>query len=125
MPGGAIVPFGEDKKPPKPSSALALALADQQKAYAKKYEALDDEIPDDIKDEALTSRVKHKFSDDPNWMVDGITGACVCVVPIYLAVSFACVCAAALRGRLHQRQQQQLRFTPHFAYFASFFSSFS
>ena len=85
MPSGEIVPVGEEKeKSEKPQSALALALADQAKTYAKKYDKLEDEIVDTVVDEDLTRSVKHKFSDDPNWMVDGIVGTCavwVCIVP--------------------------------------------
>ena len=84
MPGGEIVPVEEEKKPEKPKSALALALADQAKVYAKRYEKLDDDIVNDITDNDLTKRVKHKFSDDPNWMVDSIVGTCViwvCILP--------------------------------------------
>lgn len=73
MPGGEIVPVGDKEKAP---SALAIGLADQQKLYAQRYEELDDEISDGVTETVPTDRLKHMFSDEPNWMVDGITGAC-------------------------------------------------
>lgn len=85
---GEIVPVGDKKKAP---TALAIALADQQKLHAQKYEELDDDIIDGVTDAALTSRLKkHKFSDEPNWMVDGITGTCV--------RAYVCVCACTVPG---------------------------
>lgn len=99
MPGGEIVPVGEEKKPEKPKSALALALADQAKTYAKKYEKLDDGIVNDITDNDLTKRVKHKFSDDPNWMVDSIVGACDIWVCILSPRDCCDIVTAAFRSR--------------------------
>jgi hypothetical protein len=82
MPGGReIVPVGGGKatRPAAAPSALQLALSSQQEHFAKKYDEIQDDIVDETKDKALTSKVKHLYSDDPNWMVDAITGACVCV----------------------------------------------
>ena len=85
MAGGAIVPLGDNKDAPAAAPAppvaspLALALASQEKHFAKKYEEMRDEaddIDDEVVDRELTRAIKHRFSDEPNWMVNAITGAC-------------------------------------------------